>query len=103
MTPVAFERSLSKAAPPKALALELKAMWWAAKGDWEKAHRIAMDGHSREAAWVHAYLHRVEGDHGNAGYWYRQAQRKPSSGTLEAEWAAIVAELLKNSAIVQSI
>jgi hypothetical protein len=67
MTPAAFKRSLANAAPPKALAPELQALWWAGKGDWEKAHRIAMSGHSREAAWVHAYLHRVEGDDGNAG------------------------------------
>jgi len=90
----AFERSLANAAPPKAVAPELQALWWAGKGDWEKAHRIAMSGHSREAAWVHAYLHRVEGDDGNAGYWYRHANRKPANGPLDAEWAEIVAGLL---------
>jgi hypothetical protein len=94
MTPAAFKRSLSNALPPRALAPELQALWWARKGEWEKAHRIAMGRQSREAAWVHAYLHRVEGDAGNAGYWYRQAQRKPGSGPLDAEWAEIVAELL---------
>ena len=52
-----------------------------------------MAEHSREAAWVHAYLHRVESDDGNAGYWYRQAQRKPATGPLEAEWEAMVAAL----------
>jgi hypothetical protein len=54
MTPVAFKRSLSHAVPPKALAPELQALWWAGKGDWGKAHRIVMDEHSKAAAWVHA-------------------------------------------------
>jgi hypothetical protein len=94
MIPVAFKRSLSNAVPPKTLAPALQALWWAKKGDWDKAHRIVMDEHSREAAWVHAHLHRVEGDDGNAGYWYRQAKQRPGSGPHEAEWEAIVAALL---------
>ena len=94
MTPAAFKRSLTNAVPPKALAPELQALWWAGKGDWDKAHRIVMDEHSKDAAWVHAYLHRVERDDGNAGYWYRQAQRKPATGALEAEWKLIVSALL---------
>ena len=94
MTPAAFKRSLSNAAPPTALAPELQALWWAAKGDWDEAHRIVMDAHSSGAAWVHAYLHRVEGDEGNAGYWYRQAQRKAFTGGVDAEWAEIAATLL---------
>jgi hypothetical protein len=75
---------LSNAVPPKALAPELQALWWAGKGDWDKAHRIVTDEHSKAAAWVHAYLHRVEGDEANAGYWYRQAQRKPATGSHSA-------------------
>lgn len=94
MTPAAFKRSLSNAAPPRALAPELQALWWAGKGNWDKAHRIVMEQHSREAAWVHAYLHRVEGDDGNAAYWYRQAQRKVATGALDAEWAELAANLL---------
>jgi hypothetical protein len=94
MTPAAFERSLSNAVPPKALSPALQALWWAKKGDWDKAHRIVMDEPSREAAWVHAYLHRLEGDEGNAGYWYRQAQRKAATGRDELEWQTIVATLL---------
>ena len=54
MTPAAFKRSLTSAVPPKAFAPELQALWWANKGDWDKAHRIVMDEHSRNAAWVHA-------------------------------------------------
>ena len=94
MTPAAFNRSLSHAVPPRALAPALQALWWAKKGDWDKAHRIVMDESSREAAWVHAYLHRVEGDTGNAGYWYRQAQRRAATATLDDEWQAIVGSLL---------
>jgi hypothetical protein len=94
MTPAAFKASLSKPVPPKPLDPALKALWWAKKGDWDKAHRLVMDQHSRAAAWVHAYLHRVEGDEGNAGYWYRQAQRKSATGSTGAEWEMLVAELL---------
>jgi len=94
MTLAAFKRSLSDAAPPKALAPELQALWWAKKGDWDKAHRIVMDEHLKDAAWVHAHLHRAEGDDGNAGYWYRQARRKPASGALGTEWELIVSALL---------
>jgi hypothetical protein len=94
MTPAAFKSSLSNAVPPRALDPALKALWWAKKGDWDKAHRIVMDESSREAAWVHAYLHRVEGDETNAGYWYRQAQQRPAKGALEAEWQGIVEALI---------
>lgn len=93
MTPAAFKRSLSNAVPPKAVSAALQGLWWARKGDWDKAHRLIMDEHSSEAAWVHAYLHRVEGDEGNALYWYRQARRSPAEGPVEAEWDAIVAAL----------
>ena len=68
--------------------------WWAAKGDWDKAHAIVMDDGSREAAWVHAYLHRVEGDVDNARYWYRRAARKPVTAPVEQEWEEIAAALL---------
>jgi hypothetical protein len=88
-----FKRSLDGAAPPP-LAPPLRTLWFAAKGDWDKAHALVMDATGAEAAWVHAYLHRVEGDLDNARYWYRQAKRPSASGTLEAEWDAIVAALL---------
>jgi hypothetical protein len=91
---VDFKASLSDAAPAPDLAPMLAAMWWAAKGDWDKAHSIAQDHKTSDAAWVHAYLHRVEGDLGNAGYWYRQAGKPVASGPLEAEWEQIVQALL---------
>jgi len=94
MTPAEFEQSLSAKSPPRAVAPPLAALWWAKKADWDKAHRIVMAEGGRDAAWVHAYLHRVEGDAGNAAYWYGQAKRPAARGRLDAEWAAIVAALL---------
>ena len=69
------------------------ALWWAARDDWERAHEAAQSGSGRDADWVHAYLHRVEGDLDNAGYWYRRAGRPADTGPLDAEWAAIAATL----------
>lgn len=94
MTPAAFHRTLSDAAPPSVLDAPLAALWWAKRGDWDKAHRLVMDEASGDAAWVHAYLHRVEGDTGNAAYWYAQARRRPAHGDLDAEWESIVVALL---------
>ena len=72
----------------------LLALWWDAKGDWEKAHGIAQDVAGQDGAWVHAYLHRKDGDLGNAGYWYRQAGREIATGDSRLEWEGIVGELL---------
>lgn len=93
MTPAAFKQSLSRSVPPRTISAALAALWWAKKGDWDKAHRIVMDEHGREAAWVHAYLHRVEGDDANARYWYAQARRAASKLSLDDEWNAIVGAL----------
>ena len=95
MTPPDFSASVSAAHPPVGLAPAVAALWWAAKGDWDKAHKIVMDDEGREAAWVHAYLHRVEGDRPNADYWYRQARRPVAKGAFEAEWDGIVDALLR--------
>ena len=89
-----FKESLSGAAPAPTLDAPLAALWWAAKGNWDEAHKIVQDEESAEAAWVHAYLHRVEGDLGNAGYWYRRARRPVATGSLETECEAIVSALL---------
>jgi hypothetical protein len=91
----AFKRSLSGKTPPAGVSSALAALWWAGKDDWNKAHKIVMNGDGAECAWVHAHLHRVEGDLDNAGYWYRQARRKPGTGDLAAEWAAIATALLQ--------
>jgi hypothetical protein len=86
--------SLSGDRPPSGLAVPAEALWWAAKDDWDRAHKLVQDDGSKDAAWVHAYLHRVEGDLPNAGYWYRRAGRDEAKGPLEAEWAEIAAALL---------
>ena len=89
-----FRASLSDPAPAGGLEPPLAGLWWAAKGQWDQAHQIVQDESSADAAWVHAYLHRVEGDLGNAGYWYRQAGQPVAKDSLEAEWERIVSALL---------
>jgi hypothetical protein len=89
-----FRASLTDSAPAADLEPALAGLWWAAKGDWDLAHKIVQDDASADAAWVHAYLHRVEGDLGNAGYWYRQAGQPVAKDSLEAEWERIVSALL---------
>ena len=90
-----FKASLSNAAPAPNLAPPLAALWWAAKGNWDQAHKIVQDEDDANSAWVHAYLHRVEGDLGNAGYWYRQAGKAVAKDSLEDEWERIVATLME--------
>ncbi len=94
VTPAAFNLALSEKEPPRELSAPLKALWWARKGDWEKAHGLVMEESCPEAAWVHAYLHRIKGDLGNADYWYRRASKPAATGALADEWAAIVKNLL---------
>jgi hypothetical protein len=89
-----FKDSRADREPPRGISLALAALWWAAKGDWNKAHAIAQSDEGADAAWVHAYLHRLEGDLGNARYWYARAGRSPASGPVEIEWDAIVEALL---------
>ncbi len=83
-------------APPAGASPAIQALWHDAKGNWDAAHDSAQDDHTRDGSWVHAYLHRKEGDIGNAGYWYARAGKAaPVAGvTLEKEWAAIARELL---------
>lgn len=80
-------------ADPGTMKPALAALWWMEKGDWEKAHKLAQDDQSPEGSWVHAHLHRVEGDLRNAGYWYRRAGRDAASGELASERHAIIADL----------
>ena len=96
MNVAGFIASLDGAVPAPELNAPLRGLWWAAKGDWDQAHKIVQDDSSRDAAWVHAYLHRVEGDLGNAGYWYRQAGQVAAKDSLEAEWQRIAATLIRS-------
>ena len=96
-----FQQSVARdSAPPADASSALQALWHSAgqqnAASWELAHRLVQDDSSRDGAWVHAYLHRKEGDTGNAGYWYARARRPlPAEGvTLEAEWAEIARALL---------
>ncbi len=89
----AFRASVSADAPP-VVSLPLQALWWDAKGDWDKAHACAQADHGSAGAAVHAYLHRKEPDLANAGYWYNRAGRPVSTGTLDQEWDALVVEFL---------
>lgn len=94
MTLSEFKRSLAKSKPPANLAPALAALWWAGTDDWDRAHKIVMDEGGKDCAWVHAYLHRVEGDLGNARYWYGEARRPVATKPLAAEWDAIVEAML---------
>ncbi len=89
-----FRASLSSSAPAPGLDAPLAGLWWAAKGQWDQAHAIVQDESTADAAWVHAFLHRVEGDPGNAGYWYRQAGQPIAHDSLDSEWDRIVSVLI---------
>jgi hypothetical protein len=88
-----FRASLAASAPPDC-TLALQALWFDAKGDWQKAHELAQADEGPAGDWVHAYLHRKEGDAFNAGYWYRRAGKRAAKGALAEEWAEIATALL---------
>ena len=94
MTFERFKNSLNDDAPPSGITDAVRALWVDAKGDWDHAHRIAQEIPNPTGSWVHAYLHRKEGDLGNARYWYHRAGRPESRTTLEQEWESIVRALL---------
>jgi hypothetical protein len=88
-----FTATLQASDPPD-VAPALVALWHDAKGDWEAAHNAAQDIEDATGAWVHAYLHRKEGDEGNAAYWYRRAGKPIARDSLSAEWERIVTALV---------
>lgn len=95
MTLEEFNQSVNSVdRPPVSLSLTLQALWWDAKGDWHKAHTIAQEDPSPNAAWVHAYLHRKEGDESNAAYWYARAVKPMARGSLAPERDQIASALL---------
>src|SRR5438876_8034961 len=89
-----FRQSLTATEPPAGLTLALAGLWWDAKGDWTRAHESAQQDEGRDGSWVHAYLHRKEGDQGNAAYWYGRAGKPVCREPLDAEWLSIVKRLL---------
>ncbi len=89
-----FKASLDQSAPSAGLSPALQALWQDAKGEWDAAHALAQSQEDATGAWVHAYLHRVEGDLTNAGYWYRRADKPASEAALAEEWEDIARALL---------
>ena len=85
-----LRNSLKQNDPPQNLPIHLKALWYDAKGNWQKAHNLIQDLNDNTAAWIHAYLHRKEGDMGNADYWYSRAGKKMPQFSLEKEWEQLV-------------
>lgn len=100
MTLEQFRSTLGNEAAPEELSAALRAMWEVAKGNWNAAHSIAQEIHDETGSWIHAHLHRKEGDIGNASYWYRRAGQPTAHDTLEEEWARIVSALLGTSSAV---
>ena len=96
MTPSELRDS---AAPPAGASAPLTALWHVARGDWDKAHEIVQADGGATAAWVHAHLHRVEGDPSNAGYWYARAGKPRAENSLDEEWHAIAAALLTEAGL----
>jgi hypothetical protein len=89
-----FRDSTNLQTPPEGLSFALQALWWDAKGDWDKAHECAQARDDAAGMSVHAYLHRKEGDQDNAGYWYRRVRKPPATATLEEEWEDLARALL---------
>jgi len=89
-----FRQTVSSSEPPGKISIYLLSLWYDAKDDWEKAHTIIQDMNDTTAAWIHAYLHRKEGDIGNADYWYHRANKKRPAITLPEEWEIVVRSLL---------
>ncbi|MGD0677359.1 MAG: hypothetical protein ABSC94_18220 [Polyangiaceae bacterium] len=100
MTVDDLRSTLRDAAPPAGLPALLNALWFAGHGDWSGAHAIAQDVDNSDGAWVHAHLHRVEGDADNAAYWYRRASKPVCTLSYDDEWADIARALLSTERIV---
>ncbi len=96
MTFEEFRQSIEASSPPAGLDGVLEGLWYGGHGDWDRAHRIVQEISGSDAAWVHAWLHRQEGDSWNAGYWYQRAGRPRSSLSLDEEWEEIARALLRD-------
>lgn len=92
-----FQESLLQPIPPSRISNHLKALWYDGKGDWQQSHDIIQDINDTNAAWIHAYLHRKEGDIWNADYWYSKAGKKRPTVSLQEEWEIITKELINYS------
>lgn len=94
MTIAIFKESLAGKEPPQNASVYLKALWYDANEEWDKAHTLIQDLPDTNAAWIHAYLHRREGDLFNADYWYRRAGKKRPPVSLSEEWEGMVEAFL---------
>ena len=94
-----FRGTTAESEPPEGISLALQALWWDAKGDWDRAHGCAQQDTGQTGSAVHAYLHRKEGDMRNAGGWYSRAGRVPGEGPLDDEWQALAKEMLTIQAV----
>jgi hypothetical protein len=95
MTSDDFRKSITATEPPAGITQALAGLWWDGKGDWTRAHESAQQDEGRDGSWVHAYLHRKEGDTSNAAYWYNRAGKPVCREPLDAEWLLIVKALLR--------
>jgi len=84
----------SHEAPPAEWSAGLAALWHAQKGNWAEAHTVAQHLHDTCGSWIHAHLHRVEGDEDNAGYWYARALKPLCADSLDAEREFLIREML---------
>jgi hypothetical protein len=96
MTIEEFKKSLNQSHPPVLLSRNLEALWFDAKGNWEKAHNIVQETSGVDGDWIHAYLHRKEGDLSNASYWYSKVGKTRPAVSLDLEWEQLVNHLLNN-------
>lgn len=94
MNVTAFKESLEQPHPPASASVYLQALWYDAKGNWQQAHELIQDVPDKTASWIHAYLHRKEGDIWNADYWYSKAGKKRPAHSLSEEWEQITAALI---------
>ncbi len=92
-----FQYTLDMGHPPDDFNNLLKALWWDAKGNWDQAHKIIKDHPGKEAAWIHAYLHRKEGDLSNASYWYEKAGKTMPDTDIIEEFESITADILEKN------
>ncbi len=78
--------------PPATLSPELRALWFTKRDRWHDAHDVVNDLHTPMGSWIHAHLHRIEGDLGNAAFWYAKAGRDPvrNQEALAGEWQELV-------------
>ena len=90
-----FKESLNQTTPDKKFSTVLKSLWYDGKGDWDAAHAQVDHLSDNNSAWVHAYLHRKEGDLWNADYWYAKAKKDHPLVSLEEEWENLVKQFLE--------